>query len=620
VTDNQEAVTSKLLTKLFEPDQVQVQPNTRIEDLSRARCGRIDSNWISSFRKINSLATEDTIGAVTTLTLPPCAFWEGPKVVAVPHDASLSHELMLHIGSQGKKTLSAVAKANQRSEYSLNNLKAGEKITLPYTSSFVSYTLRPEYRKNPEAAISELKASKTLIDALPEGQLALVKATSNADCAPLTDDSEYPFSAKDLVDILTLNSARRLSSGRALRIAVIGVVDSGIEEGESRLNFNLNPGEPKVPNEIDDDQNTYIDDIWGANLDHHEGLPTKYPGDDSGFHGTYVAGLVLGGLADDVLNALVKERLQVKILDVVSHEVIAASPPIDRYPIRTASLANAFQYATKYSGKIPILNLSVETSSDDAGLGLALQNSESLAIVAAGNDGKDLDQDEVYPAAMQEGLRTKLISVAASDRSGSLAPFSNWGKSTVDLAAPGCLIDSILPNNQRDRMSGTSAAAPLVSFTAGLLYSEGLTLAQVKNRILLTVTGDYTHLGVCLAGQHCVVAEGRLNVVHALDIYEDLLVYRNEDGRVLTSSGLVMDPCISLEDHCFAPSTQLAKLERLPTGWKAWIVSKGKQTHQEMFVDSSGNIRFEVSGTADPITIPMGRVLELIPAVWRSSR
>ena len=57
-----------------------------------------------------------------------------------------------------------------------------------------------------------------------------------------------------------------------------------------------------------------------------------------------------------------------------------------------------------------------------------------LLVVAAGNDGKDIDKHPVYPASFENG---NILTVAASTSTDTLASFSNYGSTNVDVAAPG---------------------------------------------------------------------------------------------------------------------------------------------------------------------------------------
>ncbi len=109
-----------------------------------------------------------------------------------------------------------------------------------------------------------------------------------------------------------------------------------------------------------------------------------------------------------------------------------------------------------------------------------------LFVAAASNDSSDNDTTDVFPA------NTKLpnmISVAASDANDAKPDWSNWGKHTVHLAAPGDNILSTLPNNQYGDLSGTSMATPLVAGLAALMKSENAALTPQQIRSILQTTG-----------------------------------------------------------------------------------------------------------------------------------
>lgn len=114
---------------------------------------------------------------------------------------------------------------------------------------------------------------------------------------------------------------------------------------------------------------------------------------------------------------------------------------------------------------------------DDAGI---------IFVVAASNDGKDNDTTDVFPA--NSGF-PNMISVAASGSNDEKPYWSNYGKASVHLAAPGDAIMSTLPGNKYDNLSGTSMATPLVSGLVAFLLSQDPALTGVQVRALLQTTG-----------------------------------------------------------------------------------------------------------------------------------
>lgn len=81
-----------------------------------------------------------------------------------------------------------------------------------------------------------------------------------------------------------------------------------------------------------------------------------------------------------------------------------------------------------------------------------------IFVAAAGNERNDNDKSPTYPSNYQH-----VISVASTEQNGALSSFSNYGRDSVSLAAPGGRILSTYPGNRYVELSGTSMAAPAVS-------------------------------------------------------------------------------------------------------------------------------------------------------------
>jgi subtilisin family serine protease len=91
-----------------------------------------------------------------------------------------------------------------------------------------------------------------------------------------------------------------------------------------------------------------------------------------------------------------------------------------------------------------------------------------LVVVAAGNEGVDIDASPRWPASLPED---NIISVGASTSQDQRASFSNYGSVGVDLHAPGQNIVATLPGGTYGGMSGTSMASPTVAAAAAILWS-----------------------------------------------------------------------------------------------------------------------------------------------------
>jgi len=129
-------------------------------------------------------------------------------------------------------------------------------------------------------------------------------------------------------------------------------------------------------------------------------------------------------------------------------------------------------------------------------------------IAAAGNDSSDNDATPSYPASYD---LPNVISVAATDNRDELAYFSNYGSTSVDVAAPGVQILSTAPGGKYAVMSGTSMATPHVSGIAALMLSANpsLTYEQIKD-VLIRSSDPVESLS------KMVVSKGRVNAYNAI--------------------------------------------------------------------------------------------------------
>ncbi len=175
----------------------------------------------------------------------------------------------------------------------------------------------------------------------------------------------------------------------------------------------------------------------------------------------------------------------------------------------TADSASAFDRAGTEG--IRIVNASISAARPTTVELLAIQrHPDTLFVVAAGNDGQDLDATTTrsYPCSYAE---PNVICVGASDWNDRPARYSNRGRLSVDLFAPGDTIYSTSVKASYAYMNGTSAAAPMVAGTAALLAGARpeLTPLEIKQRLLDTVDHPAALDGLSVSG-------GRLNAAAAL--------------------------------------------------------------------------------------------------------
>jgi subtilisin family serine protease len=108
-------------------------------------------------------------------------------------------------------------------------------------------------------------------------------------------------------------------------------------------------------------------------------------------------------------------------------------------------------------------------------------------VASAGNNyGQNNDVTPSYPGSYD---CPNIIAVMSTTRNDTVSDFSNYGPTTVDLAAPGSSIYSCLPGGGYGYKSGTSMAAPHVSGACALLLGRNpdLTVTQVQQALYSTV-------------------------------------------------------------------------------------------------------------------------------------
>ena len=275
----------------------------------------------------------------------------------------------------------------------------------------------------------------------------------------------------------------------------VAVLDSGIQYNHPDLAANVwhNPNEIKG-NSKDDDKNGWVDDYYGVNLVNGRGSGV----DDDG-HGSHVSGIIAGhgnngaGIAGLCWSS---KLMAVKFMD--SNGRGSTSDAID-----------GIDYAIHEGARI--INASFGSSQKSSALQDEVDYAKSkntLLVVAAGNNGQNIDSTPTYPAAFSEG---NILTVAATTSTGALASFSNYGKKSVDLGAPGDNILSTYLNSGYKTLSGTSMAAPLVTAAAAMLSAQksGQTYADLKNALR-----DHARADGALAGK--TVSGGILDLASAL--------------------------------------------------------------------------------------------------------
>lgn len=305
-----------------------------------------------------------------------------------------------------------------------------------------------------------------------------------------------PSTAVAGIDVNIEEAWRRYNGGK--RSVIVAMLDTGIDYTHEDLAGAIWVNEDEIPgNGIDDDGNGYIDDVHGWNFYDHTNQ--VYTGDEDS-HGTHGAGTIAASSNNQIGISGIVPGERVKIMPV---KALGGSDGSGT----TASLIQAIHYAEANGASI--CNLSLSSSKNDRALYQAIAQSNMLFIVAAGNDSANIDLSPTYPASYN---LDNILSVANLCYDGVLHHTSNYGASSVDLAAPGTHILSTTPGNRYSYMTGTSMAAPMVTAAAAMIYTQfdGITLADVKEILLASVkplasltglvsTGGMLDIGAALA-------------------------------------------------------------------------------------------------------------------------
>ena len=262
-------------------------------------------------------------------------------------------------------------------------------------------------------------------------------------------------------------------------------------------------------NRADEDGNGYTDDLIGWDFVNNDNDPY----DDNG-HGTHVGGTIGGIGGNGVGVAGVNWNIQMVALKFLSASGSGAS----------SGAINAVNYFTDAATRASGVEDFIATNNSWGGGGYSAQLNEAIGraaqkdilfIAAAGNSALNNDVQATYPANYTTTATAgyeAVVSVASLTNTGGLSSFSNYGATTVDIAAPGSSIYSTLPNGRYGTYSGTSMATPHVTGAVALYAAEhpNASAAEIRAALLSSAAATPSLGGFVATG-------GRLDIGALMD-------------------------------------------------------------------------------------------------------
>ncbi|MDQ2864528.1 MAG: S8 family peptidase [Bacteroidota bacterium] len=328
-----------------------------------------------------------------------------------------------------------------------------------------------------------LKAKQKVVGSIDKQEVTFMKKIlpplQRGDSAIAKDLGKAEFNGNDLKSYTATDADAKIARNIYLNICRLNsdydITNHDILDdlkGEVRKAESADAPPPNYRADIVKDNEDDINDRYYGNSDVMAGTPS---------HGTHCSGIIaavrnngigMDGIANDV-----------KIM------MVRAVPDGDEHD---KDIANAIRYAVDNGAKVISMSFGKEFSPEKSWVDDAVKYAQAkgvLLVHAAGNDHKDIDTAANFPNpvfADGSGRAKNFITVGASGDStngGFTASFSNYGKTEVDVFAPGVNIYSTLPGGDKyGNYSGTSMACPVVAGVAALIleYFPELSAEQVK--------------------------------------------------------------------------------------------------------------------------------------------
>ena len=493
------------LAATTQPTSLLVPKGQDPESAVRSRCGYAPPDLMKKLAALNAGLRDQSAGEDRNLRFIPCPYWnfgtlgangaqQKSPTVLVRKGEAVEPILKQYTGAVSPGSLAALARANPGLiDAVAGRIRDDGTLALPVVIRPTIVTLAQTQTREtaassiqPIADILPVKVRQALRVALSTDEYQLVASDDPslidpvAECGGPRMAGDWPFDVQQLRAAFDATVALTPTPLLATKPTnVVGVADTGISPGNvavaERLWDNL-----ALLGGVYDPTSRFSNDPHGASMVTMKGSAVDIePASDYAFarHGTDVARVIVeSGMRDAGLD----KRFGIAVM-----KLNAQTSP---FGIHVSTVPTALNYARRI--KASVVNLSVVTGATSDTLEDAISASTALIVAAAGNNRDAPEAIGVFPPALPSH-REKLIVVGAHDWNKKLTAFSNFGKS-VDILAPGCAIPLVDKAGEPPRLvSGTSFAAPFVTFAASMLRSLSFSESPAVVRARILASGRF---------------------------------------------------------------------------------------------------------------------------------